>query len=36
MKKESRKLEEKNIRNMQNKDDHKMVKKKMPTKKGCK
>ncbi len=36
MKKESRKMEEKNIRNMQNKDDKKMEKKKMPMKKDCK
>lgn len=36
MKKDGRKMEEKNIRNMQNKDDKKMVKKKMPMKKDCK
>lgn len=36
MKKEGRKMEEKNIRNMQNKDEKKMVKKKMPMKKDCK
>ncbi len=36
MKKPARKMEEKNIRNMQNKDDNKMVKKKMPMKKDCK
>lgn len=35
-KKPTRKMEEKNIRNMQNKDDNKMVKKKMPMKKDCK
>lgn len=34
-KKPARKMEEKNIRNMQNKDDNKMVKKKVPMKKGC-
>jgi hypothetical protein len=36
MKKEKTRMEEKNIRNMQNKDDKKMVKKKMPMKKDCK
>lgn len=35
MKKEGRKMEEKNIRNMQNKDDKKLVKKKKPMKKDC-
>lgn len=35
MKKESRKMEEKSIRNMDKKDDKKMVKKKMPSKKDC-
>jgi len=34
MKKEGKKMEEKNIRNMQNKDDKKLVKKKVPAKKG--
>lgn len=36
MKKDGRKMEEKNIRNMENKNDKKMVKKKMPMKKDCK
>ncbi len=36
MKKAGKKMEEKNIRNMQSKDDNKMVKKKMPMKKDCK
>lgn len=36
MKKEGRKMEEKNIRNMQNKDSKTLVKKKMPMKKDCK
>ena len=39
MKKEGRKMEEKNIRNMQakdTKDDKKLIKKKMPMKKDCK
>ncbi len=36
MKKPARKMEEKNIRNMQNSDTKKMVKKKMPMKKDCK
>jgi hypothetical protein len=35
MKKPARKMEEKNIRNMQNKDDNKMAKKKKPMKKDC-
>jgi len=36
MKKDKSRMEEKNIRNMQNKDDKKLVKKKMPMKKDCK
>ena len=36
MKKDSKKMEEKNILNMDKKDDKKMVKKKMPMKKDCK
>jgi hypothetical protein len=34
--KEKRKMEEKTIRNMDKKDDKKLVKKKMPMKKDCK
>ena len=36
MKKDKSRMEEKNIRNMQNKDSKKMEKKKMPMKKDCK
>jgi hypothetical protein len=36
MKKEGRKMEEKNIRNLDKKDGKKMEKKKMPMKKDCK
>ncbi len=36
MKKDKSRMEEKNIRNMDKKDDKKMVKKKMPMKKDCK
>ena len=36
MSKDKRKMEEKNIRNMQNKDGKKLEKKKMPMKKDCK
>lgn len=36
MKKESGRMQEKNIRNMENKGDKKLVKKKMPMKKDCK
>lgn len=36
MKKEGRKMEEKNIRNIEKKDDRKMEKKKAPMKKGYK
>ncbi len=36
MKNDSRKMEEKNIRNMDKKDGKKMEKKKMPMKKDCK
>lgn len=35
-KKPARRMEEKNIRNMDNKKDNKMEKKKMPMKKDCK
>lgn len=36
MKKDTKRMEEKNIRNMDKKDDKKMVKKKIPMKKDCK
>lgn len=36
MKKDSKKMVEKNIRNMDDKKDNKMSKKKMPMKKDCK
>jgi hypothetical protein len=36
MKKDAKKMSEKNVRNMEHKDDKKMVKKKMPMKKDCK
>ncbi len=36
MKKDKSRMEEKNIRNMDKKDDKKMVKKKVPMKKDCK
>lgn len=36
MRKETKRMEEKNIRNMQNTDNKKLVKKKMPVKKDCK
>lgn len=35
MKKPAKRMEEKNIRNMQNKDEKKLVKKKTPMKKDC-
>jgi hypothetical protein len=35
MKKVAKKMEEKNIRNLDKKDDKKLAKKKSPMKKGC-
>jgi hypothetical protein len=36
MRKPAKRMEEKNIRNMENKDDKKLVKKKIPMKRDCK